>query len=202
MTGNPDDAIDRLWKEYGELFEAYDDLTLARWMSQTLGQISGRILRYSHPIIGAYRMAAIIGQDRSIWHKRLVAIPPGYVESECCRAPVLPLFTREIADCGLICEHCNETLVKFEDMPNELKSPTERWANDYDTYHDVAHWSDAKRKACTDYQVERNAAANVCRQFLAKAVKDILPAYLDHYPVLLWEDQDECLDIKPEEIEL
>ena len=202
MTGNPDDAIDRLWKEYGELFDAYDDLTLARWMSQTLGQISGRILRYSHPIIGAYRMAAIIAHDRSIWHKRLVTMPLDYFESDCCRAPILPLFTREVADCGLICEHCNGTLVEFDDLPKDLQGPTERWADEYDSFHDVAHWNDKKRASCTDYEAEKDAAAAACCELMVKAVKTVLPPYLDTYPVILWEDQDECLNIKPEEIEL
>ena len=30
---------DPVWKEYGEIFQSMDDYTLARWMSQTLGQI-------------------------------------------------------------------------------------------------------------------------------------------------------------------
>ena len=38
---------DRLWKEYSEVFADFDDLTLARWLAQTLAQLKGRALRFS-----------------------------------------------------------------------------------------------------------------------------------------------------------
>ena len=44
---------DRLWKEYSAVFEDFDDLTLARWLAQTLAQLKGRALRFSHPLVGA-----------------------------------------------------------------------------------------------------------------------------------------------------
>jgi hypothetical protein len=30
---------DRLWKEYSLAFEDFDDMTLARWLAQTLSQL-------------------------------------------------------------------------------------------------------------------------------------------------------------------
>ena len=30
--------LDQLWKEYSRAFEDFDNLTLARWLAQTLGQ--------------------------------------------------------------------------------------------------------------------------------------------------------------------
>ena len=36
---------DRLWKEYSLAFRDFDDLTLARWLAQTLGQLQGRVWR-------------------------------------------------------------------------------------------------------------------------------------------------------------
>jgi len=36
-----DSPLDRLWKEYARTFRHFDDLTLARWCSQTLGQLHG-----------------------------------------------------------------------------------------------------------------------------------------------------------------
>ena len=71
----PDSPLDRLWKEYGNEFQPLDDLTLSRWMAQTLGQLQGRGWRLSHPLVAAYRLAAHVGHDRQIWLKRLVATP-------------------------------------------------------------------------------------------------------------------------------
>src|SRR2546423_3958809 len=82
---------DRLWKEYISVFAGFDDLTLARWMCQTLGQLSTRSWRLSHPLIGAYRLAAQLGHDRQIWFKRMATPPADYLEAGCCRAPLLPL---------------------------------------------------------------------------------------------------------------
>ena len=84
--------LDKMWNEYSEVFREFDDLTLARWLSQTLSQMQGRIWRLSHPLVGAYRLAAQVGHERQIWLKRLAAIPQGYVESNCCGAPLLPWF--------------------------------------------------------------------------------------------------------------
>src|SRR5437667_2757670 len=71
MGNYSESPMDRLIKEYGTVFQDFDDLTLARWMCQTLGQVSGRAWRLSHPLIGAYRLAAQLGQERQIWLKRL-----------------------------------------------------------------------------------------------------------------------------------
>ena len=90
MSNYTESPLDRLWKEYGGVFRAWDDLTLARWMAQTLGQVEGRVWRLSHPLLGAYRLAAQMAHDRQIWFKRLATAPSAYTEAECCRAPVLP----------------------------------------------------------------------------------------------------------------
>src|SRR6185369_16236310 len=111
MAFESDSPLDTLWKEYGRVFADFDDLTLARWLAQTLGQLEGKSWRLSHPLVGAYRLAAQLGHDRQIWFKRLATPPAAYVESSCCRAPLLPLLTRDVRESGLICQHCNETLV-------------------------------------------------------------------------------------------
>src|SRR5512145_2499289 len=109
MATYSESPLDRLWKEYSALFREWDDLTLARWMAQTLGQIEGRVWRLSHPLLGAYRIGAQLAHDRQIWHKRLATTPQAYPESSCCRAPLLPLLTRDVLDAGLVCQHCGET---------------------------------------------------------------------------------------------
>ena len=37
-------SSDNLFKEYSAVFDEFDDLTLARWLAQTLGQLRGRNL--------------------------------------------------------------------------------------------------------------------------------------------------------------
>ena len=48
------DNHDQLWKGYSQVFMEMDDLTLARWMAQPLGQFSGQAWRLSHPLMLAY----------------------------------------------------------------------------------------------------------------------------------------------------
>jgi hypothetical protein len=191
---------DRLTKEYSQAFEEFDDLTLARWLAQTLGQLQGRAWRFSHPLVGAYRLAAEVGHHRQIWLKRLANVPGGFSPSPCCRAPFLPLFTRDIVQSGLICQHCSETLVSFDDLPEELKAPAQKWADDYAAVHAVAHWDDHQRKSVSDYDQACDDAANKAEALLAQAAGELLPGFLEHYPVILWEDQDECLEVLPEDI--
>src|ERR1041384_2829965 len=71
MGTNADSPLDLLWKEYSLVFREFDDLTLARWMAQTLGQFEGKAWRLSHPLMGAYRLAAQLAHERQIWLKRL-----------------------------------------------------------------------------------------------------------------------------------
>src|ERR1043165_4897110 len=75
---NPESPLDKLWQEYAAAFENYDDLTLSRWMAQTLGQIEGKCWRLSHPLIGALRLAAQVARDRGVAVQRLATIPAAY----------------------------------------------------------------------------------------------------------------------------
>ena len=193
---------DRLLKEYSTVFQEFDDLTLARWMCQTLGQIAGRSWRLSHPLLGAYRLAAQVGFDRQIWFKRLATQPPAYTEAECCRAPLLPLLTRDVLDTGLSCLHCNETAVAFEEIPSELQVIVKTWADRYAPVHKVAHWDDAERKRSGNYDGKFEDAAQKAERLLAEAAQNLVPRLVEFYPALVWEDQDECLEVRPEDINL
>ena len=145
MPTESESPLDQLWKEYSLVFREFDDLTLARWLAQTLGQLNGKAWRLSHPLLGAYRLAAQIGHERQIWFKRLATPPSAYAESPCCRAPKLPLLTRDVKETGLLCQHCNETLVPFDEIPNEVQPLIEAWARDYTPIHQVAHWDDRQQ---------------------------------------------------------
>ncbi len=202
MSEPSDSPVDRLWQEYGAVFRDFDDLTLARWMAQTLGQLEGRLWRMSHPLVGAYRLAAQIGHDRQLWLKRLANAPMVYRESECCRAPLLPLFTRDVIESGLLCQHCGATAIPFDELPASLKPVLRDWADEYADIHEVAHWDDRERKKSGDYDAALDRAAEEAQKLLVRVAAGELPKLLEHYPTLVWEDQDECLDVRPEDIEL
>jgi hypothetical protein len=202
MADESDSPLDQLWQEYAEAFRDLDDLTLARWLAQTLGQLEGKAWRLSHPLMGAYRLAAQLGHDRQVWLKRLATPPAAYLESPCCRAPMLPLLTRDVRDSGLICQHCSDTLVPWDEISAELRSDLEAWAADYAPLHAVAHWDDRQRRSVGNYDRAFDEAGEQAEVLLAKLGRDIVPRLLDHYPSIVWEDQDECLDVQPEDIDL
>jgi len=202
MAFEPEAAspLDQLWQEYAAIYRDWDDLTLARWLAQTLGQLEGRVWRHTHPLVGAYRLAATIAHDRQIWLKRLATPPAGYTESPCCRAPVLPLLTRDVRTEGLICEHCNEILLPFEEIPADLRARLGGWAEQYEPVHAVAHWDDRQRRNVASYDDAFEAAAKQAEQLLSFAGRELAPKLLESYPAVIWEDQDECLEVRPEDV--
>jgi len=200
MAIDSDAPLDLLWKEYSLAFKEFDDLTLGRWLAQTLGQIEGKVWRLSHPLVGAYRLAAQQGHDRQIWHKRLVSPPAAYPESPCCRSPQLPLLTRDVRESGLICQHCNETLVPFDEIPADARPDLELWAAQYEPVHAVAHWEEDRRKSAGDYDRAYETAAQEAERLLSRGGSQLAPKLLAHYPAVIWEDHDECLEVRPEDV--
>jgi hypothetical protein len=202
MAEDPESPLDRLWLEYARVFQDFDDLTLARWMSQTLGQLEGRVWRLSHPLLGAYRLAAQQAHSRGVWLKRLASLPRAYTEAECCRAPLLPLLTRDIIESGLVCEHCSGTAVAFDDLPADLQASLRQWSEEYAPVHGVAHWDDRRRKSAAKYDHAYEQAAQAAEKLLAHAGGQLAPRLLELYPAVVWEDQDECLEVRPEDVQL
>lgn len=200
MADTSESPNERLWREYAQAFRDYDDLRLARWMAQTLGQLEGRVWRMSHPLLGTYRLAAQPAHDRQVWLKRLATVPHAFSEAECCRAPLLPMLTRDVAESGLICQHCNGVAVPFADVPSELQDRLRLWAEEYAPVHAVAHWDDKQRRGQKNYEKAYEDAALEAEKLLASAGTDLAPALLDHYAAVIWEDQDECLEVRPEDI--
>jgi hypothetical protein len=194
--------LDLLWKEYGRVFADFDDLTLSRWLAQTLGQLEGKAWRLSHPLMGAYRLAAQLGHERQIWHKRIATPPAAYTESPCCRAPFLPLLTRDVRESGLLCQHCSETLVPFDEVPAEVREEIGAWAQQYEPVHAVAHWDDRQRRGAGNYDAAYEHAAEEAEKLLTRAGKELAPKLLDFYATAIWEDQDECLEVRPEDVPL
>ena len=202
MAVNPESPLDKLWHEYAEIFRQFDDLKLGRWMAQTLGQLEGRAWRLSHPLLGAYRLAAQTAHDRGITVQRLATFPAAYAEAECCRTPLVPLLTRDVKESGLGCPHCGGTAVAFADLPEALQAELAKWADEYEPVHGVAHWDDKKQKSSKNYQDKLEEAAEAAEQLLARVPQTLAPRLLDVYPTIIWEDQDECLEVRPEDIPL
>jgi uncharacterized protein YbaR (Trm112 family) len=147
-------------------------------------------------------LAAHVGDERQIWLKRLATGPHAYQEAPCCRAPLLPYVTRDVLEAGLICQHCAESCVAFEEIPSPLQEQLRAWAENYGPIHAVAHWDDGQRKRCGNYDAKVEEAAGEAEALLASAGRQIMPVFLEFYPAAVWEDQDECLEVRPEDIEL
>ncbi|MEE2948244.1 MAG: hypothetical protein VX392_07985 [Verrucomicrobiota bacterium] len=190
-----------LWSQYSQVFVEMDDLSLARWMAQTLGQFSGQVWRLSHPLMLTYELAASAAYERQVWLKGMAIIPSGYMPAGCCRAPLLPVFSRDVLNTGLLCKNCNEMCVAFDDLPEELKPRIEKWATEYDTAHAIAHWEEDNIKLPPDYEQVLEMAAQTAVGLLADAGTGLVPALLEFYPAVAWEDRDECLEVLPEDIE-
>src|SRR5437773_11619877 len=92
MAFESDAPLDQLWKEYSLAFKDFDDLTLARWLAQTLGQLEGKVWRLSHPLVGAYRLAAQLCHEPHVGHQRLVTTSAANPEAACCPSPFQPLL--------------------------------------------------------------------------------------------------------------
>jgi len=202
MAVNPESPLDKLWHEYAAVFKDFDDLKLARWMAQTLGQLEGRAWRLSHPLVGAYRLAAQTANDRGISAQRLATFPAAYASAECCGAPLLPLLTRDVKESGLGCPHCGAKAVAFDDIPESVRNELADWADEYAEVHAIAHWDETKQKRTKNYNDKLEEAAQDAEELLAELARQIAPKLLSAYPALIWEDQDECLEVRPEDIPL
>ena len=53
-----------------------------------------------------------------------------------------------------------------------------------------------------NYDQAYDNAADEAEKLLGFVARDIMPKFLDFYPAAVWEDQDECLSVQPEDIEL
>ena len=115
---------------------------------------------------------------------------------------MLALLTREVRESGLICQHCGETLVPFEEIPAEIRPNLDEWAARYEPVHAVAHWDDSQRRSAGDYDRAYENAAEEAEQLLARAGRQLAPDLLHFYPAVIWEDQDECLEVRPEDVSL
>ena len=90
----------------------------------------------------------------------------------------------------------------FDEIPAELRADIESWARQYEPVHAVAHWDDRQRRNAGNYDAAYENAAEQAEKMLVRAGKELVPKLLDSYPAAVWEDQDECLEVRPEDVPL
>ena len=66
----------------------------------------------------------------------------------------------------------------------------------------ASFWKQAARKTVAPESPQAVFVAFARIQLLALAGRFIVPKLLELYPAIVWEDQDECLAVQPEDIEL
>jgi len=83
-----------------------------------------------------------------------------------------------------------------------LRAEVEGWAARYAPVHAVAHWMIASAKAPATTTTPTRKPPPRRKGCLASPERTSPPKFLEFYPAAVWEDQDECLSIQPEDIEL
>ena len=116
MAFESDSPLDSLWKEYGRAFQDWDDLTLgAGWRKRSASSKAGRggFRTRSSARTGSRRNSRTTGRSGSSgWPRRRRLMR----NRRAAARPFLPLLTRDVRESGLICQHCNETLVPFDEI--------------------------------------------------------------------------------------
>ncbi len=189
-----------LWQEHTRAIKSWDDLSLARWLNQTLGQLYERCWRASHPLVVAYRLGATVAHQRDLWNRRTFSFNPHYQVAACCGAPAIPFVSFEVCTYGLYCSCCGVVLLTLEDVPTDLAIAFRQWGKEYEVVHQVAHWTDIERKKCGDYDKASDQAAEEAARFLAHLGYRLAPQMVGSFPTIFWEDADHCLDVIPEDI--
>ena len=112
----------------------------------------------------------------------------------------VPVFTRDVINSGLLCQHCGGTAVEFLDIPKVMRPALQNWADEYAGIHAVAHYDEAQMSTVGNYDEAFEKAASNAEHLLALLATRVLPGLLEYYPALIWEDQDECLEVEPKDI--
>ena len=86
------------------------------------------------------------------------------------------------------------------DCPPKSAWRSRAWAQEYEPVHAVAHWDDRQRRGAGNYDAAFENAAEQAELLLARVGRELAPKLLHVYPTIVWEDQDECLEVRPEDV--
>lgn len=189
-----------LWQEHARALRSWDDLLLARWLNQTLGQLVDRCWRASHPLVVAYRLGATVAHQRDLWNRKPIPMNSQFLSAACCGAPTIPFVSFEICTHGIYCSCCGDILATLEDVSKDLRNSIQHWGKVYETSHHVAHWNEEERRKHGDYDKMLDRACDEAVPLLARLGYELSPRLVGQWPVVIWEDADHCLDIIPEDI--
>jgi hypothetical protein len=189
-----------LWQEHMRALKTWDDLSLSRWLNQTLGQLHERAWRASHPLVVAYRLGATVAHQRDLWNRRTFTSNHHYELAVCCGAPQIPFVTFEVSTHGIYCSCCGEVLNTLDHFAVPLAEAFRKWGQTYEPIHQVAHWTDGERKKSGDYNKAFDQAFEKAIPLLAQLGYELTPQLLLTYPTVFWEDADNCLDVIPEDV--
>ena len=84
--------------------------------------------------------------------------------------------------------------------PGGNESSLIEWAEKYEKVHAVAHWEEDGIKLPHDYDRQLEKAAIKAEKYLLENGDKLALDLLDYYPAVAWEDQDECLAVRPEDL--
>jgi len=85
-------------------------------------------------------------------------------------------------------------------LPAAIRPELETWAREYEPVHAVAHWDDRQRRKSGNYDDAYENAAQQAIRLLHTSGFVLAPKLLETYAAVIWEDQDECLEVRPEEV--
>ena len=88
----------------------------------------------------------------------------------------------------------------FNEIAEDVRASLGAWAKQYEPVHAVAHWDDRQRRRVSNYDAAYENAAKEAEQCLSRAGRELAPQLLNLYPAIIWEDQDECLEVRPEDV--
>ena len=88
----------------------------------------------------------------------------------------------------------------FDEIPEDLRGPLADWAQQYEPVHAVAHWDDRQRRRTGNYDDAFEQAAKQAEVFLQQLGRNLAPRLVEFYAAIIWEDQDECLEVRPEDV--
>lgn len=189
-----------LWQEHMRGLRSWDDLSLVRWLSQSLGQFYERSWRVSHSFVVAYRLGVTVAHQRDVWNRRIFSFHQNYQTAPCCNAPTIPLVSFEMMSHGIACSCCGGELISLKELPLSLRKAFMDWGRRYDSIHQVAHWDDERKKESKNYDKDFDEAGDRAIPLLTELGYKLVPKLLELYPAIFWEDGDHCLDLRPEEI--
>ena len=201
MPTESDSPLDQLWNEYGQVFREFDDLTLARWLAQTLGQLGGKAWRWSHPLdrrVPARRASRPRSPDlvQTPGDRR----PPHIWNRPAAARPCFPFSRATSARPASFASIAATRLFRSTKFRKPSAATWKTGRLQYAPVHAVAHWDDRQRKGAGNYDRAYEQAAKEAEALLARAGQQLAPRMLEFYPAVVWEDQDECLEVRPEDV--